>query len=159
MTRAGLARRPLACDMLRGLRRISTKRRGVEVMAYTYEELKHKTVAELRDIAAGIEHEALQGYTQLTKDHLLHARARSASRSTSTTTWSASTRPRSSRRSKTSSASATRPSPHTTTRASSSCADRFTASSARFTRPPSDCRLNHRFIGSSVHLSIESINR
>src|ERR1043165_10035355 len=76
MTRAGLARRPLACDMLRGLRRISTKRRGVEVMAYTYEELKHKTVAELRDIAAGIEHEALQGYTQLNKEHLLHALAR-----------------------------------------------------------------------------------
>ena len=45
-------------------------------MAYTYDELKHKTVAELRDIAAGIEHEALQGYTQLNKEHLLHALAR-----------------------------------------------------------------------------------
>jgi len=45
-------------------------------VAYTYEELKHKTVAELRDIAAGTEHEALQGYTQLNKDHLLHALAR-----------------------------------------------------------------------------------
>ena len=45
-------------------------------MAHTYEELKHKTVAELRDIAAGIEHEALQGYTQLNKEHLLHALAR-----------------------------------------------------------------------------------
>ena len=44
-------------------------------MAYTYDELKHKTVAELRDIAAGIEHEALQGYTQLNKEHLLHALA------------------------------------------------------------------------------------
>jgi hypothetical protein len=30
-------------------------------MSYTYDELKHKTVGELRDIAAGIEHEALQG--------------------------------------------------------------------------------------------------
>ena len=39
-------------------------------MAYTYDELKHKTVAELRDIAVGIEHEALQGYTQLNKEHL-----------------------------------------------------------------------------------------
>jgi glucose-6-phosphate-specific signal transduction histidine kinase len=45
-------------------------------MAYTYDELKHKTVGELRDIAAGIEHEALQGYTQLNKEHLLHALAR-----------------------------------------------------------------------------------
>lgn len=42
-------------------------------MAYTYEELKHKTVAELREIAAGTEHEALQGYTQLNKEHLLAA--------------------------------------------------------------------------------------
>ena len=42
-------------------------------MAHTFEELKKKTVAELRDIAAGIEHEAVQGYTQLNKDHLLAA--------------------------------------------------------------------------------------
>ena len=42
-------------------------------MAFTYEELKHKTVAELRDIAKGIEHEAVQGYTQLNKEHLLVA--------------------------------------------------------------------------------------
>lgn len=42
-------------------------------MAYTYEELKIKSVAELREIAAGIEHEAVQGYTQLNKDHLLPA--------------------------------------------------------------------------------------
>ena len=42
-------------------------------MAYTYEELKHKTVAQLREIAAGIDHEALQGYTQLNKEHLLVA--------------------------------------------------------------------------------------
>jgi hypothetical protein len=44
-------------------------------MAYTYDELKHKTVAELREIASGIEHEALHGYTQLNKEHLLHALA------------------------------------------------------------------------------------
>ena len=42
-------------------------------MAYTFEELKHKTVAELRDIAKGIEHEAVQGYTQLNKEHLVIA--------------------------------------------------------------------------------------
>src|ERR1041385_712793 len=39
----------------------------------TYEQLKHKTVAELRDMAKGIEHEAVQGYTQMNKDHLLVA--------------------------------------------------------------------------------------
>lgn len=42
-------------------------------MAYTYEELKHKTVADLRDIAKGIEHDAVQGYTQMNKEHLLVA--------------------------------------------------------------------------------------
>ena len=42
-------------------------------MAHTYEELKHKTVAELREIAAGLQHEAVQGYSQLNKDHLLPA--------------------------------------------------------------------------------------
>lgn len=42
-------------------------------MAYTYEELKAKPVAELREIASGIQHEAVQGYTQLNKDHLLPA--------------------------------------------------------------------------------------
>ncbi len=42
-------------------------------MAYTHNELKHKTLAELRDIAKDIEHEAVQGYTQLNKDHLVVA--------------------------------------------------------------------------------------
>lgn len=42
-------------------------------MAHTYEELKHKTVAELREIAAGLQDEAVQGYSQLNKDHLLPA--------------------------------------------------------------------------------------
>lgn len=41
--------------------------------SYTYEELKKKPVAELREIAAGIQHEAVQGYTQMNKDHLLPA--------------------------------------------------------------------------------------
>jgi len=45
-------------------------------MTFTYEELKHKTVAELRDIAKGIEHDAVQGYTQLNKDHLIVAIAK-----------------------------------------------------------------------------------
>ena len=39
----------------------------------TYEELRHKTVAELREIAKGIEHEAVQGYTQMNKEHLIPA--------------------------------------------------------------------------------------
>jgi DNA-binding IclR family transcriptional regulator len=42
-------------------------------MAYTHHELKHKTLAELRDIAKDIEHEAIQGYTQLNKEHLIVA--------------------------------------------------------------------------------------
>ena len=42
-------------------------------MAQSYEELKHKKVAELREIAKGLEHEAVKGYTQLNKDHLLKA--------------------------------------------------------------------------------------
>jgi hypothetical protein len=45
-------------------------------MAHTYIELKGKTVAELREIAAGIQHEAVQGYTQLNKDKLLLALAK-----------------------------------------------------------------------------------
>ena len=40
---------------------------------HTYEDLKKKTVAELRDIAKGLTHEAVQGYTQMNKDHLLPA--------------------------------------------------------------------------------------
>ncbi|HTH25689.1 MAG TPA: hypothetical protein VL919_11290 [Vicinamibacterales bacterium] len=42
-------------------------------MAHTYEELKKKTVAELRQIAGELDHEAVQGYTQLNKEHLLPA--------------------------------------------------------------------------------------
>lgn len=42
-------------------------------MEYTFEQLKHKTVAELREMAKGIEHEAVQGHTQLNKEHLLVA--------------------------------------------------------------------------------------
>lgn len=42
-------------------------------MEYTFHDLKLKTVAQLREIAAGIQHEAVQGYTQLNKEHLLAA--------------------------------------------------------------------------------------
>jgi hypothetical protein len=42
-------------------------------MAHTYEELKKRTVAELREIAKDTQHEAVQGYTQMNKDHLLPA--------------------------------------------------------------------------------------
>ena len=45
-------------------------------MAYTIEELKHKTLADLREIAKGSDHEALQGYTQLNKLHLITALAK-----------------------------------------------------------------------------------
>jgi hypothetical protein len=42
-------------------------------MAYTHHELKLKTIVELRDIAKDIPHDAVKGYTQLNKEHLLVA--------------------------------------------------------------------------------------
>ena len=38
-------------------------------MAHTYEELKKKTVAELREIAKETDHEAVKGYSQLNKEY------------------------------------------------------------------------------------------
>src|SRR2546430_7778166 len=43
-------------------------------ISYTYHELKEKTIQELRDIAKGVENQdAVQGYSQLNKEHLLPA--------------------------------------------------------------------------------------
>lgn len=42
-------------------------------MAYTYHELKEKTIQELRDIAKDVHHDAVQGYSQMNKEHLLPA--------------------------------------------------------------------------------------
>ncbi|MEE8278937.1 MAG: hypothetical protein V3R89_09490 [Thermoanaerobaculia bacterium] len=42
-------------------------------MEHTYEELHEKTVAQLREIAEGLEHEALKGYTTMHKEDLLPA--------------------------------------------------------------------------------------
>jgi hypothetical protein len=42
-------------------------------MAQAYHDLKRKNVTQLRAIAAGLDHEAVRGYTQLNKDHLLVA--------------------------------------------------------------------------------------
>ncbi len=42
-------------------------------MSHTFEELKHKTVAELREIAKEVKHEAVEGASQMNKDHLLKA--------------------------------------------------------------------------------------
>jgi hypothetical protein len=42
-------------------------------MAHTYEELSKMTVAQLREIAAGIEHEAVKGHTQMHKEQVLLA--------------------------------------------------------------------------------------
>ncbi len=39
----------------------------------TFEELKHMTVTDLRDVAAGMPNEELKGHTQMNKDHLLKA--------------------------------------------------------------------------------------
>lgn len=42
-------------------------------MPMTYEQLKAMTVAELRDIAKGLNHEAVLGFSQMNKEHLLPA--------------------------------------------------------------------------------------
>jgi len=42
-------------------------------MAYTYHELKEKTIQELRDIAKDVHHDAVQGFSQMNKEHLLPA--------------------------------------------------------------------------------------
>jgi len=42
-------------------------------MTHSFTELKHMTVAQLRDIAKEIEDEAVKGFTQMNKDHLLEA--------------------------------------------------------------------------------------
>src|SRR3954468_2135275 len=45
-------------------------------MSHTYEELKAKTVTELREIAKDVSDEAVQGFSQMNKDHLLPALCR-----------------------------------------------------------------------------------
>jgi hypothetical protein len=42
-------------------------------MAYTYQDLKSKTIAQLRELAKGTDHEAVKGFSQMNKDHLLPA--------------------------------------------------------------------------------------
>jgi hypothetical protein len=42
-------------------------------MTYTIQELSRKTVEELRSIAKGIEHDAVKGFTQMNKEHLVPA--------------------------------------------------------------------------------------
>lgn len=42
-------------------------------MSYTYEQLEKMTVAELRKIAEGIDHEAVHGYSTMHKEKLLPA--------------------------------------------------------------------------------------
>jgi len=54
----------------------SCGRRRKRGMAYTFKELEEKTVAELRKIASTLEHEAVQGYTQMNKERLLAALCR-----------------------------------------------------------------------------------
>src|SRR5207247_1170755 len=55
-------------------RRLYTAGFTEEPMSYTYHDLKEKTIQELRDVAKGVENQdAVQGYSQLNKDHLLPA--------------------------------------------------------------------------------------
>jgi DNA-directed RNA polymerase beta' subunit len=45
-------------------------------MPHTYHELRQMTVAQLRDLAKDLSHEAVQGYSQMNKEHLLPALCR-----------------------------------------------------------------------------------
>jgi DNA-binding IclR family transcriptional regulator len=45
-------------------------------MAHTYHDLRTKTVAELRELAKGVQHDAVQGYSQMNKERLLPALCR-----------------------------------------------------------------------------------
>ena len=45
-------------------------------MAYTYDALKAKTLAELRDIAKDLDAESVRGWSQMNKEHLLPAIAK-----------------------------------------------------------------------------------
>jgi DNA-binding IclR family transcriptional regulator len=40
---------------------------------YSYHDLKLKTIQELRDIAKDVQHDAVQGFSQMNKEHLLPA--------------------------------------------------------------------------------------
>jgi DNA-binding IclR family transcriptional regulator len=42
-------------------------------MDVTFEQLRHKTLADLREMAKGVDHEAVRGYTQMNKERLLVA--------------------------------------------------------------------------------------
>jgi hypothetical protein len=42
-------------------------------MAHTFEDLKHRTVTDLRAIAQGLPPDTIQGFTQMNKEHLLAA--------------------------------------------------------------------------------------
>lgn len=42
-------------------------------MSYHYKELKHMRMADLRQMASKVDHEAVKGYTQLNKQQLLDA--------------------------------------------------------------------------------------
>ena len=42
-------------------------------MEHTYEELHKKTVAQLREIAKELDHEAVRGYSTMHKEHLVPA--------------------------------------------------------------------------------------
>jgi DNA-binding IclR family transcriptional regulator len=51
-------------------------RRTEVFMAHTYHDLKEMTIAELRELAKGIQDEAVQGYSQMNKERLLPALCR-----------------------------------------------------------------------------------
>jgi len=47
--------------------------KGGFIMEHTFEELKKKRVVELKEIASGLDHDAVKGYTQMHKEPLVTA--------------------------------------------------------------------------------------
>lgn len=56
-----------------GARRLTAPPQREELMTHTYESLHKQTIEHLREIAKGLDHEAVKGYTQMNKEHLLPA--------------------------------------------------------------------------------------
>src|SRR5512144_2347814 len=63
--------RPRACiiEGARLARNARPEKQELTRMAPSYEELKKKTIEDLREIAKGLDSDAVKGYTQMNKEH------------------------------------------------------------------------------------------
>jgi hypothetical protein len=58
---------------VKGNNKTARDNKARQPMAHTYEELKGKTIQDLREIAKDVQHDAVQGFSQMNKEHLLPA--------------------------------------------------------------------------------------